>query len=168
MKALILIGARDAGKTQTLGKTRNDGLKKRLDHVKDGRLFSRKGKLLHIYISSCQEQVKFCHADDVADCIEREVGKARGNSADLLVLPFTVRRNRSGILNVQCVKRALDKLKTRGIAGTLVYLQRADVAGANDIDAFVKSLKPLAVIQSEERYEKQAAKLLEVVDNLLS
>jgi len=167
LKALILIGARDAGKTQTLGKTRNDGLKKSLHHEKDGRLFSRKGKLLQIYISSCQEQVRFCFADDVADCIEREIARAKENNADLLVLPFTVRRNRSGILNIDCIKRALDTLKARGIVATLVYLQRADVPGGEEIDAFVKSLNPLTVLKSEEKYEKQASKLLQVADDLL-
>lgn len=168
MKTLILIGARNSGKTQTIGKSRNKGLKGRFKHIKNGRLFSRHEKLILTYISSCQEQVKFCHVDDLVKCIEHRIEIAKKASADLLIQPFTVERNRAKQLNKDCIIEALKTLKSHGVAVTLVHIQRTDAAGASDIDAFVKSLDPDAVvIKSEKNYEKQADRLLEVVDKLL-
>lgn len=122
LKILILAGAQKSGKTTTIGRSKEKGIKAHLTHEFGRTLFSYKGKKVAVWSGSCQELNEFCHFEGVIECIKERIKEAEEADCALLILPFTL-WTRWGELNTKCITEPLDWLRSKGHKVKLVYLR---------------------------------------------
>ncbi len=161
MKALILAGAQNSGKSKTIGKTKDKGFKRKLKHEFGRTLFSHKGKKLSVYSGSCQELNLFCHAQEVIDCTEERVEISKSVGSKMIVLPFTMRVNWQGQLNESCILKPMDWLRKNGIEVHLVHLSRESADGFGQMKALMRRLHA-ETIASRKDYRRQADELWKI------
>jgi hypothetical protein len=153
-KVIILAGARNAGKTQTLGGEPNKGFKGRLVRTKGRIFFSLNGKGICIYTSSCQEQNPFCNFQRVIKCIDDKINRCDSEGCTLLIIPFTMCLNRQGKLNTDCIVKPIDHLKAKGLEVHLVYLRKDSAEGIDLMDDLMSRLHS-EKIKSDKDYKRQ-------------
>ncbi len=119
---IILAGARNSGKTTTLRHI----ARQKLETVPNkGRTYSLSGQRIRIYISSPQEQCKFCKCEKIIGILEGEIKNAAGADCTMLIVPFTMGMNQERTkLNELCIREPIRHLKLRGLDVQLVYLRK--------------------------------------------
>src|SRR3989338_6362807 len=151
---IILLAEEYAGKSETIKKLA--GL---TWHRKPVRIRIN-GKIIWIYRhGSPQEQEDFCHIGKVKDNIKRRIercqkshGEAGFGYKDMtVIIPFTIKRNRTGNLNKKCIINPIKWLKNKGYIVKVVYLEKRDKA----LDKLISKVKQNAVITSYENEEQR-------------
>jgi predicted AAA+ superfamily ATPase len=156
---IILSGVRNAGKTGTLQQLIN------LFTPLGRNVYQYKGKAICVYTSSPQEQEEFCHVNDVLDSINTKIVKANENGCRLLILPFSIGRNREGTLNSLCIQKPFEMFRSKGIDPHLIYLRREDARQVTEIDDMMRDVAETTIV-SREDYPAQARELLRTVNDV--
>jgi hypothetical protein len=149
LSVIILSGARDSGKSETLKRVVKDKLHTKW--VRGEVIYPFEGKRICIYASSPQEQkgVGFCKFKKVNRVIRSRVNKCKSNNCTLLIMPFTMGTNRLCELNTNCITKPIDHLAKLGVKKVhLVYLRRAPARGVSLMDHLMKQLRAHPVIKS--------------------
>jgi hypothetical protein len=167
LSVIILSGARDSGKSDTLKRLIKDKL--RTKWARGEVIYSFKGKRICIYTSSPQEQggVGFCKFKKVNRVIHRRVKKAKRNKCTLLITPFTMGTNRMCELNTECITKPIDYLAELQVKKVhLAYLRRDPARGLTLMNHLMKQLRAHPIIESgkgKKNVRRQANKLWKLV-----
>lgn len=126
-------------------------------------IFQYKEKPICVYTSSPQEQEEFCHVEEVLDSIGIKILRADESNCPMLILPFSIGRNRQGMLNSRCIEKPIELFGSKGIEVHLVYLRREDARNLEDVDSMMRGISE-KTIASREDYPTQGMELLQTVD----
>ena len=167
-KIIILSGARQSGKSNTL-----EALQQILTYVGQLNFYEYNGKRICIFRTSPQEMkgVRFCVDADVSNRIDGMIAKCDSGQCRLLILPFSLRTNRSRQLNMGCIERPIERLRSR-FEVHLVYLRRETndagrpLTGLVEMDDLMRRLNAETIIRSRQRYQEQARELLAIIDKV--